>query len=366
MKGAMDEFIFVLFAGLVLIGILVIAWTSEAVSQLTVLPEVKHLTIARGSTLSFPLSLNGTAKNVTLRSSGEIKSWISFDRSSLDVEKQEYVTVFVDVPSTASYGLHNGDIYVEALGFEKRISVVVNVSTRTVSGESRSINLGDFTVSYAVGEETIAEKNDLNIERGYFTDLPSSFAAVLSEEKVSMVTDGYIQIIVDQTNGLGNLIVEINGNETYNNKAGVGEVIVPLSKIQISKSNSVVLRAGTPGWSFWSSSTYTIGSVKFVVNCNGTIFKDIDFVLSSSDVVNFKSGKLSFLVNKYDENKLNDLIVKINDQTFFEGVPTLVYFTKAFGNDVNLNTGENTISFSVEPDTYYQLKDVTLTITRYT
>ena len=365
MKGQMDEFVLVLLAGLVLIGILVITWSSEAVGKLTVMPESKHLTIARGSSLSFPLYLNGSAENVTLRSAGDIASWISFDRTSLDVQKYEQIDVVVSVPHDASYGFHNGDIYVESAGFQKRISIVVNVSTRTISGESRSINLGDFTVSYAIGKETVAERENLQIERGYLSDLPASFAAIVSEEKLSMVTGGYVEIVVDQTNGLGNLIVEVNGNETYNQKAGVGEIVIPLSKDQIEKSNSVVLKAGTPGFVFWASSTYIIRSVKFIGEYNGSVSKDIDFVLDNLEVVNFKSGKLSFFINNYDPDKLNNLIVKINDKTIFDGVPSLVYFSKTFGNEVALNIGTNTISFSVEPDTYYGLKDVTLTITRY-
>jgi hypothetical protein len=347
-----------------MIGILVIAWSSEAAGQLTVVPDSKHLTIARGSSLSFPLLLNGTAKNVTLRSSGNIANWISFDTPNLDVDKKAEITVFVDVPRSASYTTYNGDIYVETLGFQKRVSIFVNVSSQTISGESRSINLGDFTVSYATGPETVAEKDNLRIERGYFTDLPSSFAAILSEENLPMVIGGHIEIVIDQTNGLGNLIVEVNGNETHNQKAGVGEIAIDLTKDQIKKSNSVVLRAGTPGLTFWSSSVYDIGSVKFIAEYNGTTFEDINFVLDNTEVVNFQSGRLSFVVEKYDVNKLNNLMIKINDQTFFDGIPTLVYFTKSFGNEINLNMGVNTISFSVEPDTFYELKDVTLTIIR--
>jgi len=363
MKGqVVDEFAIILIGGLILIGILAVTWMSE--TKLTVQPDSRQLTIARGSSLSFPIYMNGSAKNVSLESSGEIASWISFDRSSLDVYDREQVNVMINVPHSTSYGMHTGDVYVRSLGFEKRVSIIVNVSRVTVSGQSRSINLGDFTVSYTLGPETIAEKENLKVERGYFTDFPASFAAVLSEEKASIVTDGYVQIVVDQTNGIGNLVVEVNGNETYNQMAGVGEVIIPLSKDQIKKSNSVVLRASTPGWVFWSSSVYSIGSVKFVADYNGTVFKEINFELDNLEIVNFQSGRLSFIVDKYDVDKLNDLTVKINDQVIFDGVPTLVYFAKTFGNEVSLNIGTNTISFSVEPDTFYELKDATLTITR--
>lgn len=363
MKGQVDEFVFVLFAGLILIAILLVTWTSEAAIQLTVLPESKYLTIARGSSLSFPISLNGSATNVTLSGSGDIAGWISFDRPSLDVNKQATVMATVTVPRDASFGTQNGDIFVEALGFEKRISIVVNVSSRTTSGESRSINFGDFAVFYISGSDTISERENLRVERGYFTDMPASFAAIVPQERLSMVTGGYLDIIVDQTNGLGNLIVEVNGNETFNQKVGVGETIISLSKGQIARSNSVVFKASSPGLAFWSSSVYTIGSVKFLVDYNGTSFKDLDFVLDNIELLNFKSAKLSFFVNNPESN-VHNLMISVNDQLIFEGVPPS-YFTKTFGSEVNLNAVSNTISFSTDPDTIYNLQDVKLTITKF-
>jgi len=366
MKGQVDEFALVLMGGLILIGILVVVWSSQAAAQLTVMPESKKLTIARGSSSSFPIFLNGSAKNVTLRSYGEIASWISFEKQNFDVEKEEKVTVYVNVPITASYGMHWGDIYVETLGFQKKISLSVNVSTRT-EGKTKSIDFGDFTVGYIVGEETVQERFNLKVEKGYFSEFSPSFAAILSEEKLPMVVGGYIQIVVDQTNGLGNLIVEFNDNITFDKKAGVGEIIIPISKDLIKKSNSIILRASNPGFVFWSSSLYTIASVKFVVEYNGTIFREFNFSLEELEAMNFKEGKLSFFISKYDvgiPQKLGSLIIKINDEIIYDGIPPS-YFIKRFGDEVKMKEGINTISFSTEKGVSYLLEDVTLTLTQY-
>jgi len=366
MKGQIDEFALVLLAGLILIGILVVVWSSQAATQITVMPESKKLTIARGSSSSFPIFMNGSAKNVTLRSYGEIASWISFDKQNFDVEKEEKVTVYINVPVTASYGMHWGDIYVETLGFQKKISLSVNVSTRTEE-KTRTIGFGDFTVGYIVGEETVQERFNLKVEKGYFSEFSPSFAAVLSEEKLPMVVGGYIQIVVDQTNGLGNLIVEFNDNITFDKKVGVGEIIIPISKDSIKKSNSIVLRAGNPGFVFWSSSLYTIASVKFVVEYNGTIFREFNFSLEDFEAKNLKEGKLSFFISKYDvgiPQKLGNLIVKINDEIIYQDIPPS-YFVRRFGDEVKLKEGINTISFSTEKGVSYLLEDVALTLTQY-
>jgi hypothetical protein len=365
MKGQIDEFALILLAGLILIVILAVIWTSQASTQITVMPDSKQLTIAKGSSSSFPIFMNGSAKNVTLKASGEIADWIRFDRSSLDVDGERKVTVYVDVPTTASYGIHWGEIYITTLGFEKKISIAVNVSRRTEE-KTKSIDFGDFNVGYVVGEETIAEKSGLRVERGFFSEFSPSFAVVFSEEKLSMVAEGYLQIIVDQTNSLGNLIVEFDDKKIFDKKVSVGEIIIPVEKELIKKSNSVVLKTTTPGLVFWSSSIYVIASSRFVAKYNETIFKEFNFSLTDFEVKNLKEAKLSFFVRQHNlgiPQEMNKLIIKINDQKIYEDIPPS-YFVKKLV-DVNFNPGTNTISFSTEKGASYLLEDVELKITQY-
>ncbi|MEM5836545.1 MAG: hypothetical protein QXR09_02670 [Candidatus Aenigmatarchaeota archaeon] len=366
MKGQIDEFALILLAGLILIGILVVVWSSQASTQITVMPESKHLTIARGSSSSFYIFINGTAYNISLRSSGEIASWISFERSKLNVEKEDKVKVFVNVPLSASYGTHWGEIYVEALGFKKIIPISVDVSTQTKEN-TIPISFGDFSVGYIIGEETIAERTNLNVEKSYFSEFPSSFAALIPEEKLPLISRGYLQIIVDQTNSLGNLRVEFNDNNIFDKKVGVGEVIVEIPKELIKKSNSVFLKTNTPGFVFWSSSFYKIALVRFVVEYNGTIFREFNFSLEEFEVKNYKDGKISLFAKKYEmglPQKQAKLIIKINGKTVYEDVPPY-YLVERLGEKIELNPGINTISFSTEKGGSYLLEEVTLTIYQY-
>ncbi|MEM5878952.1 MAG: hypothetical protein QXU74_00460 [Candidatus Aenigmatarchaeota archaeon] len=366
MKGQIDEFALVLLAGLILVGILVVVWSSQASTQITVLPESKHLTIAKGSSSSFYIFMNGTAYNVTLRSSGEIASWISFERDKLNVEKEDKVRVFVNIPFSASYGVHWGEIYVETLGFQKIIPISVNVSTRTEE-KVIPISFGDFTVGYIIGEETVADRENFKVEKSYFSEFSPSFAAVIPEEKLPLISRGYLQIIVDQTNSLGNLIIEFNDNKTFDKRAVVGEVIVEIPRELIKRSNSIVLKASSPGFVFWSSSLYKIASVRFVVEYNGTIFREFNFSLEEFEVKNFKEGKISLFARKYEMGlppKLADLIIKINDKIIYEDVPPY-YLVEKFGEEVGLKVGTNTISFSCEKGGSYSLEDVVLTISQY-
>jgi len=362
-QGAIaDEFVLVLLAGIIIIVILAITWSKPI--SLDISPTAKTLTIARGSATSFVMTLNGTVENVTLEASGEIANWVTFDRPVLNVEGEENVNVVVSVPVYAEYRFYTGSIIAKQAYGQKEMILTINVSTKTIVAEKEhSIHFGDFTVAYEYGSDTIATKNDFNVERGYFSEYPYSFVALMTEQKNSIVTDGYIEIIVDQTNGVGNLIVELNGNEVFNQMVDAGPVMIPLTKDQIKQTNTVEIRAGTPGWSFWMESIYRINSVSFVINYAGEYFKDFDFTLTDEDVTNFKKGELDFIVKNYDIRRANHMMIAINGQNFYTGSPVPVFFSKTFGKEIDLNVGSNTISFTSDPNSYYELKDVTLTIT---
>jgi len=363
MKAQIDEFALVLLAGLILIGILAVVWTTQAAQQLTVTPDSKYLTLARGSSSYFFLFLNGSASNVTLRASGEIASWISFDIQNFDVFGKEKVTVYVNVPSYASYGLHRGDIYVEALGYQKKISVVINVST-TTEEEMKIIEFGDFKVGYIIGEEVVKRKEGLIVEKSFFKEISPSFAVVIPEDKLPMIKEGYMRVIIEQTNGLGDLVIELNKQKIFEGRVGVGELILPIPKELMKKSNSVFLKTTSP-LAFWSSSIYEISLIEFAVEYNGTIFKNFEFELSDMEVKNFKQGTISFFVKRASEmTGEKELIIKINDQKIYEGVP-FQYLRKSFGAEANLQPGINKISFSTKEGASYLLENVKLTIKMY-
>lgn len=346
-----------------MILVLMIGWAATEAGALVVSPTSKTLTIAKGSASSFKVYINGTAKNVTLEGSGEIAGWVSFDKNNFDVTGPTDVTVVVNVPHSAQEKFYTGTVKFSYTGGENSVSLTINVSTVTISDVSRNMALGDFSLKYLVGSEPVYERQDFEVSTGYFSDNPASFAAVLTEEKHSIVTGGSIELIIDETNEAGNLIVELNGQEIFNRKFGIGELVIPLTKEQILKSNAVVIKAGSPGWKFWMNSAYKIRSAKFNIEYKGVFFKDFSFVLDSAEVVNFKFGKIAFRIKDYDINRLPNMAIKVNDKEVFDDVPTLTYFSKTF-KDIPMNIGSNTISFSLDQDGFYDLEDAILTIVR--
>lgn len=359
-----DEFAFVLMAGVVLILVLTIAWGSLARGPVGVSPTEKVLTIARGDSKDFTLAINGTAINVTLQTRGEIANWISFEQNNFDVDGTTEVQATVFVPSDAEERIYEGKIDVITGTNKKTVDVRVQISATTVADVVKNIRFGDFSVSYSVGSETAGERSNFEVSHGYFSDYPATVVAVLTQDRLDITTAGEIMIEVDQTNDAGNLIVEFNGQQVYNQRASPGEIRIPVDKSMIKRSNNIVLRADVPGFRFWMNTVYKIKSASFSVDFFGVVSKDIEFKLTQSELDGFKFGKLSFAIRRYNPAAVNQLVIKINDEILYDDIPTIASFSKTFGIEIPLNVGTNEISFSVPKEAFYELNNVVLSIVR--
>jgi len=364
-QGArVDEFAFVLLAGIILILVLAIAWGSLQSNPVGVSPTSKILTIAIGDSKTFTLDLNGTTINTSLETKGAIANWISFDKNNFDIQGSTEVEVTVAVPLTTQQGIYTGTINVVSGPNVQKVQLIVNVSTQTISNIVRSIRLGDFSVSYLVGSQTINERNNFEISKGYFSEYPGTLVATMTQDTFAITTGGEIVIDIEDTNGVGNFIVDLNGQEIYNQHTSPSEITITLDKSQILKSNNVVLHAGLPGFRFWMSTVYKIKSVSLNVDVQGVVRKDVNFQLTQDEVNNFNFGKISFNIKRYNPSAFNPLTVKINDAIIFDDRPTLFTNSKTFGLEVPLKVGTNTISFYVEQEAFYELNNVVLTFVR--
>lgn len=357
-----DEFGFVLLAGIILILILAVAWGSLQGNPVGVSPTMQILTIAPGDSQDFNLELNGTTINTTLQTSGQTAGWVSFDKNGFDISGNQEVVVTVSVPPSTPQGIYDGTINVVSGSNVKKVNLRVNVSSITVNDVVKNIHLGDFSVSYLVGSQPVNQKTNFEISKGYLSEYPGTLVATMTQDTYNIMTGGQIVIDVSDTNGVGNLIVELNGQEVYNQHASASEITIPLDRSQILRSNTVVLRAGVPGFNFWMSTVYKIKSAELDVDVQGIVTKDIDFQLTGDEANKFVFGKLSFNINKYNPQALNPLTIKINNDVFFDDVPQLFTFSKTFGLEIPLNVGTNTISFSVQKEAFYQLNNVLLTM----
>jgi len=366
----MDEFAYVLFAGLILIVIMMVAWSAlpEELPPM-VTPPSASLSIGKGSSGSFYITINGTFTKVTLESYGEINDWINFDKNFFALGGSTDVKVTVIVPADVSEGTHAGRIVVSSSGGNRTVQVSINVLKFSSTDIPHPFYFNDFTVSYTLGSDIMASKENVEVVKGVFANQPVSLVSEpLTDEKFSMITAGFISLVVDETNSGGNLIVELNGKEMFRRIVGAGEISIPLDKSMINRTNTLAVRTESPGWKFWMNTVYRIKSVKLGINYLGVSSQEKTFELSAVDVNNFKYARVNFRVKNY-LLPLQDLVIKINSQVVYSQTPSVTLFREdfrddIFGNPIDLNVGSNTLSFLLEKEGQYDLADVNLIIVR--
>ena len=367
-QAKIDEFAFVLLAGLILIIILMIAWGTPTEAPPFVQPTSISLTIPRNMSSTFDLNITGALSNVTLSATGGIRNWISFSKSNFDVSGSTSVRVKVKVPNVA-IGTYEGRINVKSVGGQQSVSVNVLVAEHQVEEFSRSISLGDFSLIYTAGEETLDSKEDIEVSGGYFSTYSKNLVGVLTEKKLGMVEDGYIQLIVDETNNAGNLIVSFNDKDVFNENVGAGEILIPIEKSMIKRSNTVRIGTGMPGWQFWMSTVYRIRSASLVVNYEGIFSKEMEFSLDENEITNFARFHLVYRTKSYS-TPLPEMAIKVNNQIVFSQKPPLSFFNSTFERDILGNSlflsPENTISFSFDTEASYEISGAILNVYYYT
>jgi len=371
-----DEFAFVLLAGVVMILILALAWSTPQEGSPLVDDTTFSLTMKPGDTQTFDFVVKGktTLTAVNLTAAGEIASWIKFNKNNFDVREQATVVVTVKAPLNITNGLYTGRVTITGSGGKDTFSVNIDISDRTGNKTSKKpVNLGDFTVSYAKGTETLDSKSDVTVYGGYFSNSPIMLTGNIDNEKLNIATDANIELAIGSTNGMGNLIVLLNDDEVYNGAAGEGTMSIPIIKdILKNSSNTVLIKAAAPGLAFWSSTTYDIQWAKFEVSYDGAFPKNFTFTLSADQISNFKRFALFWVVGKNTVKPVPEMKIKINNQIVYWKVPPYespfldtTFKEDMFGSKLALNDGENTITFSFDENAFYSVTDATLTIEYY-
>ncbi len=363
-----DEFAWIIFAAVAFVLILTIIFTATT-SKPLIEPKSVSLTLDRGDSHTLNIIVRsedgGGMSNVSLSSFGEVRDWISFERSRFDVENSTAIKVRIDVPKAAILKTYTGGIKAGTSGGSFSVPVTITVANVSlIPLQARTIPLGDFAIMYAKGSETIYSQENVDISKGVFSGSKDAFSVTIPAEKQSIMTGARLEISIVDTNKKGNLIVEFNSIELYNRKTDVGKVVIPLDKSIINSTNIVNIRATGPSFiQFWAKSSYDVESVNFVINFEDTSERDAFFDLSRKEIDNFRHFQLQARVREYS-SPVGELIVKINDQIVYAAKPPLALMNQTIskdilGNSLSLDT-LNRISFSFEKEAFISLSDVLL------
>jgi len=229
----------------------------------------------------------------------------------------------------------------------------------------KSYWIGEFSVSYKVGSEILKTKRSLSVKKGLFTEEVGRMVVKIDPYKLeNFVQTGFIIITIENTNNAGDLIIYLNDKKIRSIKNRFGEITIQVRGEDLRENNLIELKAGSPGWKFWMTTIYEIEELKFGVNVYGTEQRIVTFNVTGEQIDNFKLGRLEFEVHDY--NATGDLIIKMNDNVIYEGIPQR-FFTRDFTlRELGLVEGVNRITFMTRRDAYYEIDDAQLTLVHST
>jgi hypothetical protein len=359
-QGKIDEFAFVLLAGLVIIIIMLFAWGVPSQAEIpAVSPDSISLAINKGSSKSILLEINVTSKSVTLTSKGTIADWVEFSDNNFESEGLSNVEIKVSVPRGTDERDYFGSIIVESSeGGKVTIPLSVKVTSETETPETREISrtefIGDFDVTFEEGKEIVKSERNIEVRGGSGGGGKTTLTAYITKN-LDMITDSTIIIDVAYSNNEGNLVVKLNNKIIYDQKVLPGEIIIPVDKGLLSSYNIIEISTSAPGWKFWATSIYNLDRFEFNVGYFGAMSKIEPFNVYREELINFKQGRVEFNIKSYEgEGKLT---VRINDYIIFDG-RRRGYVLLTFNYvDVGLIKGSNIISFDTETGSSYNIEN---------
>lgn len=368
-----DEFAFVLLAGLIFIIIMVYMWTVPTQGPPVVKDSHFDLSSASGvsKTFEFQVTSSGGINGVNLTASGDVGKWITFDKNNFNVAPGSPTTVkaTIKVPAWTPEGVYNGRVSVTGAGGSDSFSIALTISEQSTQILKRPVYLGDFEVSYNKGSEVISSKESFTVSNSMFSSESVTLSSLIEEDKLPIVSGGSIYMLVSDSNMAGDLVVFFNEEQVYSGRVSEGQILLDLDNYTMSKSNTLTVSAGSPGVQFWLTPFYDIDVLEFSVDYDGSFSKTFSVNMSKDEVENFKAFDLFFRVREYSK-PLPDMMIKINNQIVYWESPPLGLFDDVlsedmFGNPIYLQEGNNEITFMFEQDAYYELSDTMLTIEYY-
>ncbi|MFB6203273.1 MAG: hypothetical protein ABEK01_02170 [Candidatus Nanohaloarchaea archaeon] len=246
---------------------------------------------------------------------------------------------------------------------EKRQMIFTEQSFGTV-GESnqdfRSIGLGSFKVGEGRGEVTAFRKDQARVMNKFLGGKWLSFKYNATSPKYAVLSFDVLG-----KSGPGKIYVKANGREVYKEKL----VVTATPEIRISSQylhpgiNRFTVGTTKGGW--FDSTSYRIEDVEAVVNDRKFSDHEDTFRLYDHEIANMVAANLSFTVPIGSSTPTKPLQVTVNGNTVFHetiGRSTQSVELTTNPSEGGLHTGMNTIKFSTEGESRYEIKNAEVTV----
>ena len=348
MKARIDEFAFILLAGLAFI--LIFAFFSQTVvSDIIVEPSSINAKLVEGSFKTFIITIKSNSSNVSIDVEGNLKPYLTLDSTSFDVFGEREVRMFFDAKRAGKF---TGKLIVK--NPYKEFIVPVNIEVVKEEDVERLmtqdiIPLGSFNIileentTKTLVEEKLVELITTGFESNYLT---LEFSLMPELDRKSLV----LELEIEDYNGVAPLIVEFNGETVYDDVPQKTQLQIVLSEDLVNYDNNVIkIYADLPPIP-WQQNYYKIKNAKIQAKIIQKPEVMFNFNLSEKQANNFLKLKIEFLAR---ENEVQQLYISLNNQLLYASKPPLVAFSKTFdkdlfGNPLFVRTDNNELKIRLE------------------
>ncbi len=219
-----------------------------------------------------------------------------------------------------------------------------STTTRIGLPADRTIEFHSFNVFYTTGEETASHVGG-EVSNGIFAVDEKRIGFQVSD--IEEVFDSFLKLKVWNANYYGKLVILINEKEVYRDHPPVGEILIGFDNSILERNNILEIGAESSGWRLWAPTVY-IFDLDVVVDYTGERAKSFTFDLTDKEKNYLNRARIIVYADREGPGKLD---VMVNDVKIYSGVTTI--YTDFSTN--TLKAGNNTIKFSTEPNTRYEV-----------
>lgn len=208
----------------------------------------------------------------------------------------------------------------------------------------RTIEFNNFQVYYTASEDKVGHLEG-EVSAGVFSSIDKR--AGFEVENPNLASEAVVVLNTIDTNYYGKIIVLVNGKQVYADYAPAGEIAISFDSSILRASNVVQVVAESSGWRIWAPTVYRF-TMDVVVNYYGRKSMDYVFNITDAEMYRLQRARINVFGDRDGAGNLN---ININGVKIFSGITT-VY--KDFATSI-LREGNNTIDFSTEPNTKYDI-----------
>lgn len=224
---------------------------------------------------------------------------------------------------------------------------------------SRDISLGSFTVRETSPNETVVERQTIDVKNSAFGASSATLEFTASDPQ-----HAYLSFIPTNAAGADNLIVLVNGE-----RVPVDSLVTDRrNTIRIDKkylrrgSNVVRIKVEDPGLAVWRSPSFTLENARIVLDDMQHSGVVKPFSTTETIIRGFHHGEIDFFVTE-DVFQDEPLEIRLNGNTIATKTPpkkATSYTISFFANTTGLGVGENVLTFNTGGDSEYPLQNVEL------